>query len=169
MTLLYRFLLYLYPPSHRREYAEEMIAVFRDAQADVRPGGFRERIAFSSRETLGLLAGAMQEHLRFFSGRSPMSSFTRCDMRPEFRFPKSTVFLMSVIFGGVMIAMREASAVQAKYGSASDSMWRTFPGFAGWTFAFALITVAVVWAILFALGRTGIHRLANIQPAGKQE
>jgi len=169
MTLLYRFLLYLYPPSHRREYAEEMIAVFRDAQADVRRGGFRERISFRTRETVGLLTGGLQEHLRIFSGRSPMNSFTRCDMRPEFRFPKSTVLLMSVIFGGVIVAMREASAVQAKYRSASDSMWHTFPGFAGWTFAFALVTVAIVWVILFALGRTGVHRLANIQPGLKQK
>jgi hypothetical protein len=68
-----------------------------------------------------------------------------------------------------MIAMREASAVQAKYGSASDSMWRTFPGFAGWTFVFALVTVGILWAILFALGRTGVHRLANIQSDLKQE
>jgi hypothetical protein len=169
MTSLYRFLLYLYPPSHRREYADEMIAVFRDAQAEIRPESLRKRIAFRMRETLGLLAGAMQERLRFFSGRSPMISFTRCDMRPEFRFPKSAVLLMSVIFGGVMFAMKEASAVQAKYGSASDSMWRTFPGFAGWTFAFVLVMVAIVWAILFALGRTGVHRLANIQPDLKQE
>jgi len=169
MTLLYRLLLYLYPPSHRREYAEEMTAVFRNAQVDIRSECLRGRIAFRICETLGLLAGAMQEHLRIFSGRSPSISFTRCDMRPEFRFPKSTVLLMSLIFGGVMVAMKEASAVQAKYGSASDSMWRTFPGFAGWTFAFALVTVAIVWAILFALGRTGVHRLANIQPGLRQE
>jgi hypothetical protein len=146
-----------------------MIAVFWEAHADIRSGSRRERIAFRIRETLGLLTGAVQEHLRIFSGGSPMISFTRCDMRPEFRFPKFTVFLMSVIFGGVMVAMKEASAVQAKYGSASDSMWRTFPGFAGWTFAFALVTVAIVWSILFALGRTGIHRLANIQPGLKQK
>jgi hypothetical protein len=167
MTSLYRLLLYLYPPSYRREFAEEMICVFRDAQADVRSASLKERISFRTRETLGLLAGAVQEHLRIFSGRSPMISFTRFDMRPEFRFPRSTVVLMSVIFGGVMFAMKEASAVQAKYGSASDSMWRIFPGFAGWTFVFALVTVAIVWAILFALGRTGVHRLANIQPAAK--
>ncbi len=169
MTRFYKLLLYLYPPSHRREYAEEMVCVFRDAQANVQSASLKERIAFRARETMGLLAGAVQEHLRIFSGRSPIISFTRYHMRPEFRFPKSTVVLMSVIFGAVMVAMREASAVQAKYGSASDSMWRTFPGFAGWTFASALVTVAIVWAILFALERTGVHRLANMQPGPKQE
>jgi len=146
-----------------------MIAVFREAQADVRSESLRERISFRTRETLGLLAGAAQEHLRIFSARPPIISFTRSDMRTEFRFPKSTVVLMSVIFGGVMFAMREASAIQARYGSASDSMWRTFPGFAGLTFAFTLVTVAIVWAILFALGRSGVHRLANIQPDAKQD
>jgi hypothetical protein len=169
MIFLYRCLLYLYPPPYRREYGKEMIAVFRDAQADVRSENLRERISFRTRETLGLLAGAVQEHLRIFSGRSPMISFTRFDMRPEFRFPRSTVVLMSVIFGGVMFAMKEASAIQAKYGSASDSTWRTFPGFAGLTFVFTLVTVAIVWAILFALGRTGVHRLANIQAGTKPE
>ncbi len=68
-----------------------------------------------------------------------------------------------------MFAMKEASDVQAKYGSASDSMWRTFPGFAGLTFTFTLVTVAIVWTILFALGQSGVHRLANIQPDTKQE
>ena len=76
---------------------------------------------------------------------------------------------MSAIFGGVMFPMREASAVQAKYGSTSDSMWRTFPRFAGLTFAFTLVTVAIVWAILFALRRSGVHRLANLQPGRMQE
>jgi hypothetical protein len=169
MTCLYRWLLYLYPPPYRREYAAEMISVFRDAQADVRVESFRERISFCTHETLGLLAGAAREHLRILTGHCPFISFTRFDMRPEFRFPKSTVVLMSVIFGGVMFAMKEASDVQAKYGSASDSMWRTFPGFAGLTFAFTLVTVAIVWTILFALGRSGVHRLANIQPDTKQE
>jgi hypothetical protein len=167
MLRLYKCLLYLYPTSHQREYAAEMISVFRDAQADV--GGSRERISFRTREALGLLAGAAQEHLRILTGHCPFISFTRFDMRPEFRFPKSTVVLMSAIFGGVMFAMKEASAVQAKYGSASDSMWRTFPEFAGQTFAFTLVTVAIVWAILFALGRSGVHRLANIHPDAKPE
>lgn len=168
MGFFYRFLLCLYPPSHRREYAEEMFAVFRDAQADIQSESSWECVSFCSRETLGLLAGAVQEHLRILSGRSPIIPFTRRDVRPEFRFPRSTVVLMSVIFGGVMFAMKEASAIQAKYGSASDSMWRTFPGFAGLTFAFTIVTVGIVWAILFALGRTGVHRLANIQPSRKQ-
>jgi len=169
MTCFYRCLLYLYPPLYRREYAAEMISVFRDAQADVWFGSFRERLSFRTRETLGLLAGAAQEHLRILCGNSPIISFTRLDMRPEFRFPRSTVVLMSVVFAGVVFAMKEASAIQAKYGSASDSMWHTFPGFAGLTFGFTFATVAIVWAILFALGRTGVHRLANIDPGTKHE
>jgi len=162
-------LFYLYPPSYRREWREEMTAVLRDAQTDIRSRSLRERLAFDARETLGLLAGALQEHLRIVSGHSPLMSFTRFNMRPEFRFPRSTVVLMSVIFGGVMFAMKEASSIQAKYGSASESMWRTFPGFAGLTFGFALVMVAIAWAILFALGRSGVHRLENLPPGTKTE
>lgn len=164
MISFYRCLFYLYPPFFRREWREEMTTVFRNAQADIRSRSLRDRLLFGARETLGLVAGAFQEHLRIVSGHSPLMSFTRFNMRPEFRFPRSTVVLMSVIFGGVMFAMREASSIQAKYGSASESMWRTFPGFAGLTFAFALVMVAIAWAILFAMGRSGVHRLENLRP-----
>jgi hypothetical protein len=169
MIPFYRCLFYLYPRSFRREWRQEMTAVFRDAQADIRSRSLRERLSFDARETLGLLAGALQEHLRIVSGRSPFLSFQGFNMRPEFRFPRSTVVLMSVIFAGVMFAMKEASSIQAKYGSASESMWRTFPGFAGFTFGFALVMVAIAWAILFALGRSGVHRLENLHPGTKAE
>jgi len=141
-----------------------MTMVFRNAQADIRSRSLRERLSFGARETLGLIAGAFQEHLRIVSDHSPLMSFKRFNMRSEFRFPRSTVVLMSVILGGVMFAMREASSIQAKYGSASDAMWRTFPGFAGLIFSCAVVMVAIGWAVLFAMGRSGVHRLENLLP-----
>jgi len=142
-----------------------MVSVFRDAQADVSAGSFGERISFRARETWGLLAGAVQEHIRVISGSYQLISFTRFNMRPEFRFPRSTVFLMSIIFAGVILAMEKANTIQVKYGAGSGSIWPSLPWFLGLTLLFTWATVMVVWGILFALGRTGVHRLANIQPA----
>jgi len=55
MFSFYRWLLYLYPSLYRREYADEMISVFRDAQAEVSAGSFGERISFRARESGGCL------------------------------------------------------------------------------------------------------------------
>jgi hypothetical protein len=164
MLSFYRWLLYLYPSLYRREYADEMISVFRDAQADVSDGSFGERMSFRAHETWGLLAGAVQEQLRFISGSYQLISFTRFNMRPEFRFPRSTVFLMSIIFTGLILAMEKANTIQVKYGAGSGSIWPSLPWFLGLTLLVTCVTAMIVWGILFALGRTGAHRLANLQP-----
>ena len=164
MLSFYRWLLYLYPSLYRREYADEMISVFRDAKADVSDGSAGERISFRARETWGLLAGAVQEHIRIMGGSYQLISFKRFNMRPEFRFPRSTVFLMSIIFAGVILAMEKANTIQVKYGAGSGSIWPSLPWFLGLTLLFTCATAIVVWGILFALGRTGAHRLANLQP-----
>jgi hypothetical protein len=165
MLSFYRWLLFLYPSLYRREYGDEMISVFRDAQADVSDGSFGERISFRAHEAWGLLAGAVREHLRIISGSYQLISFTRFNMRPEFRFPRSTVFLMSVIFAGVILAMEKAHTIQVKYAAGVGSIWPSLPWFLGLTILFTCATVMVIWGILFALGRTGVHRLANLQPS----
>jgi hypothetical protein len=164
MLRFYKWLLYLYPPVYRREFGDEMISVFRDLQKEVRDRSFRERISFRTRESAGLLAAALQEHLRNISGRYRLISFTRFDMRPEFRFPRSTVFLMSIVFAGVILAMEKANTIQMKYEPGSRSIWPSLPWFLGLTLLFTCVIVVVVWGVLFALGRTGAHRQANIRP-----
>lgn len=164
MLSFYRGLLYLYPSHYQREYTNEMVSVFRDAQADVSAGSFKERISFRVRETLGLLAGAVQEHIRIMTGGYPLISFRGFNVHPEFRFPRSTVFLMSIIFGGVILAMEKANTIQVKYAAGSGSIWPSLPWFLGFTLLFACAAAMAGWGILFALGRTGGHRLANIRP-----
>ena len=131
MLSFYRWLLYLYPSLYRREYADEMISVFRDAQAEVSAGSFGERISFRARETWGLFAGALQAHTRIIAGSYRLISFTRFDMRSEFRFPRSTVFLMSIIFVGVILAMEKANTIQVKYAAGAGSIWPSLPWFLG--------------------------------------
>jgi hypothetical protein len=163
MLSFYRWLLYLYPSLYRREYGDEMISVFRDAQADVSDGSFGERISFRAHEAWGLLAGAVQERLCIVRGSYQLISFTRFNMRPEFRFPRSTVFLMSIIFAGVILAMEKAHTIQVKYAAGVGSIWPSLPWFLGLALLGTCVTAMLVWGILFALGRTGAHRLANIQ------
>ena len=167
MIRFYRWLLKLYPSAYRREYADEMVLVFQGAQVDAGAGSFRTRISFRSREIRGLLAGAVHEHLHIIRGTYPSISFTRFDMRPEFRFPRSTVFLMSLVFAMVIFAMEKANTIQIKYGGGADSIWPSLPWFLGLTVFSTCATVTVIWGILFALGRTGAHRLANMQPGPK--
>jgi hypothetical protein len=168
MLSLYRGLLYLYPSLYRREYADEMISVFRDAHDDLSAASVTDRISFRTREILGLLAGALRERVRFVSGRSPLIAFRRFDMRPEFRFPRSTVFLMSIIFAGVILAMEKANLIQVKYAAGVGSIWPSLPWFLGSTLLFTWAAALVVWGILFALGRTGAHRLGNFKPSANR-
>lgn len=168
MLSFYRWLLYLYPQLYRHEYADEMVSVFRDAQAAVRDGSFKERICFPVRESLGLLAGALREHIRIITGGYQSISFRRFDVRPEFRFPRSTVFLMLIIFGGVILTMEKANTIQVKYAAGSGSIWPSLPWFLGFTLLFTCAVAMVGWGILFALGRTGTHRLANLQPGSNR-
>jgi hypothetical protein len=168
MLSFYRWLLYLYPQLYRDEYADEMVSVFRDAHADVSAGSFNERIAFRVRESLGLLAGAVREHIRIATASHQSISFRGFDVRPEFRFPRSTVFLMSIIFAGVILAMEKANTIQVKYAAGAGSIWPSLPWFLGFTLLFTCAGALVGWGILFALERTGTHRLANLQPASNR-
>jgi hypothetical protein len=166
MLTLYRCLLYLYPTAYRRECAEEMTTVFRQAQDATRSETLATRALFYAREIPGLLSGALQEHFRRVAGSYAWIPLRRFDMRPEFRFPRSTVFLMLTILAGVVVSMEKAKSIQLKYGAGASliSVWPALP----WALALMLLivaaTVVIVWGILFALQRTGVHRLANLQP-----
>jgi hypothetical protein len=168
MLSFYRSLLYLYPRLYRHEYADEMVSVFRDAHGDVSMGKFKERVSFGVRETLGLLAGAVRERIRMITGSDRWISSRRFDMHPEFRFPRSTVFLMAIIFAGVIIAMQKANIIQMKYAAGAGSIWPSLPWFLGFTFLFTCLGAVVVLGILFALGRTGVQRLSNIHPGSSR-
>ena len=145
MLTLYRWLLYLYPSLYRREYKDEMVSVFRDAYADASAGRVKERISFRVREILGLLGGAAREHIFVITGNSQLVSFRGFDMRQEFRFPRSTVFLMLIIFGGVIVVMEKANTIQMKYAAGDGSIWPSFPWFLGFTLLFTCAGAVVVW------------------------
>lgn len=163
MRSLYQCLLYLYPTAYRREYAKEMAWVILETRQSLNHRPLAERMSFCARETTGLLYGVAREHLRLLVGSDTWIPFRRFDMRPEFRFPRSTVFLMTVVLAGVLLAIEKATQVEVKHGTKLGTVWPALPVF------FLLVTLilcalaATVWAVLFVQRRTGMHRLANLQ------
>lgn len=153
---VYSWLLCLYPGSYRHEFGEEMRSVFRDARNGLppEPGA---KVGFYGREFCGLLWSALCVHFDRLFG--PAIPFRRFDMQAHFRFPRSTVFLMLVIFAAVLLAISKASGV------AGDTVGSVWPSLVS-VLAFMLLTMCaaatVVWGILHALRRSGVHRLENM-------
>jgi hypothetical protein len=157
LLTLYRRLLCLYPGSCRHEFGEEMTSVFRETRSAL-PPALAAKISFYRREFCGLLAGSLRAHFDHLFG--PGIPFRRFDMQPQFRFPRSTVFLMLVIFAGVVLTIAKASSV------AGDTLGSVWPSLVS-VLVFMLLTMctaaAVVWGILHTLRRSGVHRLQNVQ------
>jgi len=174
MLRVYRKLLCLYPAEHRAQFVEEMVSVFAEARAeDVN----RRRIArakFYAREIAGLVRGALQEHTRGLPGAHFEISLPtrRFSMRNGFRFPKATAILMTIILAGVVVAIRKGEAISASLPNVSQPIAPIhsapsylLPGvIAGFVFFYAAGLIG--WAILFALRRSGVHRLDEM-PLGK--
>ncbi len=159
MVRVYQAVLRFYPVAYQRDFAAEMVLVFRDAYADVRDRHFTTRLAFYGCELAGLLCGAASEHVRQLLGPNHWYLFRRFDMRPQYRFPRSTIGLMALILLGLFLAIEKAKAVAG----GGVLPWSTF-----WSLvvmAFLLVCLAAVagWAILFALKRSGMHRLSDVQ------
>ena len=168
MLVIYRGLLCLYPVAYRREFGGEMALVFNNAYNDARERPLIQFAVFCAREAAGLLCGAAREHVRKVLGPDDFL-FRRFDMRPEYRFPRSTVTLMLIILAGVILTIEKCAEVTMRYSGPVVTMWSTF-----WSFvvlAFALICLAALggWAILFALKRSGMHRLNDVQTWPEQK
>jgi hypothetical protein len=169
MLALYRPLLRLYPAAYRRAFGEEMISVFRQAQAAARIRGRGAYITFCGRELTGLATAAVNEHLRILTGSDNWSFFSRrFAMQPGFRFPKSTAVLMTIILAGVVTAIEQAMSISASFphGKALVPPIQPlrFALFRPFLIPLALVYVvaALVWAVLYFTGRSGWHRLSAI-------
>jgi len=167
---LYRGLLHLYPAFHRERFGKEMIAVFGDMQAETVSKGTIARAVFCLREAAGVVAGALQEHWRALGGEDVWLWFPtrRFTMRTEFRFPKATAVLMAIILGGVMLAIQKGENISASLRGAVDPpigpIHPTHSVLLGGIvlgFLFFYAAGMIGWAILFAMRRSGVHRLAE--------
>lgn len=147
MLTVYCWLLCLYPKSYRHDFGEEMTSVFRDSRNALSPAR-AVKIGFYRREFSGLLSSALRAQFdRLFGASIP---FPRFYMQSQFRFPRATVFLMLVIFAGVVITIRIACGV------AGDTLGlglRTLLGCLIFMFLSMCTAAAVVWGILHARRR----------------
>ena len=92
-------------------------------------------------------------------------------MRTEFRFPKTTAVLMTIILAGVVVAIKKGETISSLPCESSD---RTAPpthsvllGGIFLTLAFFYAAGMIGWAILFAMRRSGVHRLAETSGGAK--
>lgn len=165
MLVLYRSLLRLYPAAYYSEYGDEMVWVFTQASQAAHRKDLSARVAFYTNEILGVIAGALRQHL---FGGSNLNFSRRSDMRPEFRFPRSTVFLMWVILAGVFLAIAEAKKIAVPYGPGDTrTLWSMLSWFPVVVVLLVFGAVGVAWFVLFALRRTGVQRLENLDTASK--
>jgi hypothetical protein len=184
MLALYRTLLYLYPAAYRCEFGEEMMDVLSEVQAETRNRSMVSRFVSGAREAGGLLFGALQEHVWNIMGSqgrrrlSPMfsSSFLpgRFAMKSEFRFPKATVTLMVIILAAVIFTIEKAKAISASVPPTSSPVGHIQPAQITMiptllvTMVTAIVIAVIGWGILFALRRSGIQQLSEMNPSARQ-
>ncbi len=154
---VYCWLLCLYPGSCRHEFGEEMTSVFREARSAL-PPALAAKISFYRREFCGLLSGALCAHFDRLFG--PAIPFRRFDMQSQYRFPRSTVLLMLVIFAGTVLTIAKASSIA---GATPGSVWPSFISVVALMLLTMCTAAAVVVGILHALRRSGVYRLENVQ------
>jgi hypothetical protein len=153
-----------------------MTSVFCEAWAATEKKGSVKRSLFWLREIRGLVRGALAEHLWFLTGShswilAPTRRFT---MHSEFRFPKATPILMALILAGTVLAIEKAQAISASLPHTNPPVGPIQPEHLTFLppvlLMFALTYAAGLagWAILFALKRSGIHRLSQMQGSAGQ-
>lgn len=177
MLSLYRCLLYLYPAAYRHEYGDEMAGVFSEVRSQVWGKGLWLRSRFFLREFGGLLYGALQERSRVITGSSLFpSSSRRFTMHSEFRFPKATPVLMTIILAGVILTIEKATAIEESLPLAypqqlppiQPAHFTFFPTMAV-IFLSAYAAAVTGWAVLYALRLSGVHRLSEMSTAPPQK
>jgi hypothetical protein len=175
MATLSRYLLYLYPAAHRREFGEEMSEVLRERHGEIAKRGIVARFISNGREMGGLLRGAAQEQVRAMTGLYSWEEFPirRIRMRTEFRFPKATPVLMTVILIAVLMAIEKARAIQLSVPPSHQQVppiqsanFTVVPSFA-LLLVLGCVVGAIAWAVAYALRRSGVQRLEELKAERK--
>ena len=175
MRTVYQQLMRLYPAEHREQFGDEMLSVLREARTDNANKNLIARAQFYAREIAGLVRGAVRENLHTVMGVHASIRFTtrRFAMRNGFRFPKATAILMTIILAGIIVAIRKGEAIATSLPPFSQPITPIHPPHsyllpgvvAGFLFIYAAGLLG--WAILFAMRRSGVHRLAEMSSEPK--
>ncbi len=97
-------------------------------------------------------------------------------MRSEFRFPKATPVLMTLILAAVVMTIEKARAIQMsvpashqQVGPIRSADFTVLPSFA-LLFLLTCAVGAIGWAGVYALRRSGVQRLEGLKaPGGRGE
>lgn len=91
-------------------------------------------------------------------------------MRSEFRFPKATPILMTIILVAVIMAIEKAKAISAAVPPSSTPVppippehFSTVTTF-GVILAMALAAAAIAWLVVYTLRRSGVQRFSEVHP-----
>jgi heme A synthase len=118
---------------------------------------------------MGLLAGAVQEHVRTLTGLAGWKAARRFTVRSNFRYPVATIVLMAVIFAGTVVAIEKASSVAASLPRVNPQLPPitplpySLPQTLAVMFAITYVVAVVIWAVLHVLRRSGVHRLNDAE------
>jgi hypothetical protein len=174
MIAAYRFLLRLYPPLHREQFADEMLAIFTEAEADAQCEGIPERLRFYLREALGVAGGIVRERLRYIVPcrqeglkiGGPMILESGC------RFPRSATAVMALVLMivvGMIVKIQGVSHLRGTiHGQLPPQLW-LWPSHYGLisgivvVFLLAWIVGAAVWTVAYAMRRTAAQQLGNFE------
>ena len=80
-------------------------------------------------------------------------------MRSEFRFPRTTQVLMTLILAAVVFAIKQGQAIVADANAPEN--WTSVLLLFLWLFALLCALASGGYAILFALRRSGLRGLSN--------
>lgn len=170
MLTIYRKLLRLYPAEHRQAFGEEMMSVLAEERAENANRKLVPRARLFVRETRGLVIGALRERFRvFIEIQDGLSLATgRFAMRNGFRFPKTTIVFMTLILVCAVWAIKKGEDIAASLPRVSpqigpiQSVHSTLLPPIALFLAFFYAAGLIGWAIMFALRRSGVHRLADM-------
>src|SRR3954447_7203760 len=171
MLTVYRRLLRLYPAEYRRLFGEEMMAVFSEQSDEIAKTTIAVRGRLFAREVAGLVNGALRERFRVLLDIQDELSFVtgRLSMRNGFRFPKTTIVFMALILGGVLTAIKRGEDIATSVPTIDPPLpvhiqpvHSILLGGMPLLFAFFYAAGLIGWAIMFALRRSGVPRLAEI-------
>lgn len=71
---------------------------------------------------------------------------------------------MLIILAGVLLTIEKAKTIQVKYGPKEVmAVWNSLPWFLLLFPVLACAAVVAVWGLMYALGRTGMHRLDSMR------
>jgi hypothetical protein len=160
MTRLYRWLLFLYPSDYRAIFGREMTEVFDKAHAATSKRGILGRAAFYLRELTGLIQTASYAQIRIHCEWA--------DRMKRFVSGRAAVTALIFMFVAIATAIEILKSFAFHRHPTQPMLWHEFllAVLAGLT---VICGGVIGWAILFLLGRSGVHRIANIDTGSRQK